>query len=44
MQARACRENELFLESPEGRTENSPGLEPWERYAKEIALKGRPIL
>jgi hypothetical protein len=30
------------LQSPDGRRENSPGLQPLERIRNEIALKGRP--
>ena len=28
--------------SPEGRKQNSPGLQPWENVPERIALKGRP--
>jgi len=31
------------FQSPEGRRENSPGLQAWENIADKIALKGRPI-
>jgi hypothetical protein len=40
----ACR-LDIFLcvsQAPDGRTENSPGLQPWDDTHKEIALKGRP--
>jgi len=29
-------------QAPDGRTENSLGLQPWDDTHKEIALKGRP--
>ena len=32
----------VCIQSPEGRTENSPGLQAWEPRTKRIALKGRP--